>query len=630
MKKGILSLLLAISSLFAMAQCIPSPTGLNAGFHPDNDNIPCVVQNQAYSQAITFQNWDSIIISGFPVAVNYLIIDSILNLPCGISWSTNFINNRLEINESGCIFFDGTTTDTVGEYKLKVKARLSVMLLPGAFPWDFDANGMSLYLRVKANAAAVCPPVDTTASAILQTSTCDLGYVSTTFNTVRGKVYVDTDSNGMFNGNDYGLAWYPVKIDTANYVYTSSNGDYLLNLPIGIYNVAPASNSNYVISSAPNQYTFNFTGGGVDTLNNDFGLSVVNPFSDLSITLSNSNLRLGSPAHYSVNVRNLGTVRSSSTVNLLFDTLFTVTGVYGNPLSQSPGKVTWAVTDIDPGQSRYFSINVTTPVIPSLSGTFVNATAYIDSVVGDIDVTNDTFVKLSQINGPYDPNDKTAYPDVLSQEFVDGNKYIVYRIRFQNTGNDTAFNITVRDTINSPFLDVNSIQLLSASHDYKFHIEDGNICVWEFQNILLPDSNVNEPGSHGYIFFRIRVKNAGVTHGTEILNQAGIYFDFNPVVMTDPSIARADFESGIRDITVNNFVTIQPNPAQNRLVVKHAQWQQGASIVFFDLTGKLMQTTQLTNETTEILTTNLSNGIYLYQVLGANGIEGIGKVVIAK
>lgn len=630
MKKGILSLLLAISSLFAMAQCIPSPTGLNAGLYPENDQVPCVVQNQTFNASFTFQNFDSATVSGIRTRVDSIIIDSIVNLPCGISWSTNFAGNKLDNRESGCIFFNGTSSDPAGLYKLDINIRIKLSILPGLVPFNLEDLGFPVYLRVKASPGAACPPVDTTATATLQTSSCNLGYLNTYFNTVRGRVYVDSDGNGSFNGADYGLAGYKVYADASNHAYTNQDGYYLLYLPAGNYSVAPEANANYALSGGTAQYPFNFSAGGSDYPGNDFGLTVTNAFTNLAVTVNSSFFRPGFLGSYTVSVTNLGTVAASGTASLLFDTLFAVNGTAPTASALTPGYAEWAVNNIKPGQTQRFVLNVTTPIDVNLLGTTVNAFGNIDVTGTDTDLDDNTFELGTIISGAYDPNDKTAYPDVLSQEFVDGNSYIVYRIRFQNTGNDTAFNITVRDTINSPFLDINSIQLLSASNDYKFRIEEGNICIWEFPNILLPDSNVNEPGSHGYIFFRIRVKNAGVTHGTEVLNQAGIYFDFNPVVMTDPSVARADFESGIRDVSTNNYVSISPNPAQNQLVVKHAQWQQGASIVFFDLTGKLMQTMPLTNETTEVSTTSLPNGIYLYQVLGATGIEGMGKIVIAK
>jgi hypothetical protein len=56
-----------------------------------------------------------------------------------------------------------------------------------------------------------------------------------------------------------------------------------------------------------------------------------------------------------------------------------------------------------------------------------------------------------------------------------------------------------------------------------------------FPNILLPDSNINEPRSHGFVGFRIR-PHLPLLPGDEITNIANIYFDFNPPVITEPSV----------------------------------------------------------------------------------------------
>ena len=53
-----------------------------------------------------------------------------------------------------------------------------------------------------------------------------------------------------------------------------------------------------------------------------------------------------------------------------------------------------------------------------------------------------------------------------------------------------------------------------------------------FNNIQLPDSNVNEPASHGFVKFKINQR-ANNPLGTVIENKAGIYFDFNEAVITN-------------------------------------------------------------------------------------------------
>jgi hypothetical protein len=120
-------------------------------------------------------------------------------------------------------------------------------------------------------------------------------------------------------------------------------------------------------------------------------------------------------------------------------------------------------------------------------------------------------------------------------------------------------------------------------------------------------------------------------NGTEILNQVGIYFDFNPVVMTDPSVARVDFGSGIFNAVFNNSqIKLYPNPATNTLTIEYSNWKNESTLQLVDVTGKLMLSQPISGKTTQLDITNLPNGMYLYRVLSVNGIEGIGKVVIAR
>ncbi|MBK9629212.1 MAG: DUF11 domain-containing protein [Flavobacteriales bacterium] len=115
-------------------------------------------------------------------------------------------------------------------------------------------------------------------------------------------------------------------------------------------------------------------------------------------------------------------------------------------------------------------------------------------------------------------------------------------IRFQNTGTDTAFNVVVTDTLPST-LDPATISLVTASHANTWSLQGQGTLKFILPNILLPDSNVNEPMSHGLISFRIRPKQP-LTAGTVIENIANIYFDFNPPVITEPSVLVAEFSTG--------------------------------------------------------------------------------------
>ena len=147
----------------------------------------------------------------------------------------------------------------------------------------------------------------------------------------------------------------------------------------------------------------------------------------------------------------------------------------------------------------------------------------------------DDFVETycRMVTASYDPNDKQVNPEGLTNtdHYIDSNVVLEYVVHFQNTGTDTAFKVVIRDTL-SPYLDITTIQPGAGSHPYTLDILGNNILQWTFDNILLPDSNVNEPESHGFMKYKIDQK-PGNALGTVIENSAGIIFDFNTPVITN-------------------------------------------------------------------------------------------------
>ena len=149
----------------------------------------------------------------------------------------------------------------------------------------------------------------------------------------------------------------------------------------------------------------------------------------------------------------------------------------------------------------------------------------------DEDLFIETFCMT--VTGSYDPNDKQVSPvGITSNKYITSEDELEYLIRFQNTGTDTAFKVVIRDTITTDVLDIATLTSGASSHDYTFNIYGHGIAEWTFDNILLPDSNVNEPESHGFVKFKVQ-QLSGNTDGTLIENRAAIYFDFNAPVITN-------------------------------------------------------------------------------------------------
>lgn len=197
------------------------------------------------------------------------------------------------------------------------------------------------------------------------------------------------------------------------------------------------------------------------------------------------------------------------------------------------------------------------------------------------------------------------------------NQQLQYVIRFQNTGNDTAFTVVIRDTLDIN-LDIYSVVQGAASHDYNFQIFGPRVLEWTFSNILLPDSNHNEMLSHGFTSFTVN-QNPNLPDNTKIYNSGDIYFDFNPPVITNKTMHTVN-----RNVQVNtsenqmaeglNDIHIYPNPFNSEIYIVSQADLTGEKFFISDVYGKKIKSGRLTGKVTTLVTGNLEKGIYLLTV----------------
>jgi len=155
-----------MASIGVYAQCTPDFTIVGGGFKPSSDSLPCAVQGSAYDQTVTIQNFTVV---GGSFNVDSVLIDSIKNIPCGISFA--MLRKKLGPGESGCIRFRGTTADAAGQYKLAIWVRVYTTPDPPAgiegAAWKLDelaalgGYDYRSWIRVK-TAAGACTALDTT------------------------------------------------------------------------------------------------------------------------------------------------------------------------------------------------------------------------------------------------------------------------------------------------------------------------------------------------------------------------------------------------------------------------------------------------------------------------------------
>ncbi|MEO6669515.1 MAG: T9SS type A sorting domain-containing protein [Ferruginibacter sp.] len=347
------------------------------------------------------------------------------------------------------------------------------------------------------------------------------------FPLMTGYVYNDNNNNNIKDANEPYRANVKVQLSNAAFTMTNSNGYYQIPADsIGSYSVT-ATAPNF-FAAIPAQHNYNFS--SYDTLvTGNFALQATTTVDSLTISVLPINwaARPGFAYPYLVSYQNVGTTTLSPNIVFNYDNSRLDYDSNSNAAVTNSGL---ALSLAEPGfvagmQKSYIAYFRVKPT--AVIGDSVRAHVSINAAA-----TTAMDSTIAEIRGSYDPNDKSATP-VLSPTQVANGNYIYYTIRFQNTGTDTAFNVVITDTLNSQ-LQAATLQVINTSHPAKITVT-GNAVSFEFLNILLPDSNVNELKSHGYVTFRIKPQ-ATVALNSSIPNIAAIYFDYNSPVITNTAL----------------------------------------------------------------------------------------------
>jgi uncharacterized repeat protein (TIGR01451 family) len=220
--------------------------------------------------------------------------------------------------------------------------------------------------------------------------------------------------------------------------------------------------------------------------------------------------------------------------------------------------------------------------------------------------------------GSYDPNDKKGVPTGIGiKHYIDRGSDMHYTIRFQNTGNYPAFAVSIRDTL-SPDLNQLSARMTGFSHPCQMSLLNGNILVFDFPGIVLPDSVNNEPESHGFVSFSIS-QLPNTAEGIEIKNQAAIYFDFNDPIITNQTLHTNGIPRPTNQLHEVNLTTLalNPNPFKSEVTIQLDQTDTPNGVMtltLYDAFGKLCDTKTFTGSTLTYRNDALVPGVYLLKI----------------
>lgn len=459
------------------------------------------------------------------------------------------------------------------------------------------------------------------------TDTSHIGYwVETLPNAcqINGKVFRDMDNNSSLNAADLPFQNVVIQASPVNYFAASgTDGSYQIFTDTGSYSLTIPYPPLYYTATTASPQTAVFTVLGQIDAGNHFGFAPVPGMNDLQVHITpiNYGARVGMGEIYHLTYENIGTTTiNNAAVSFKFPSGASFNSAVPSVTAVNSDSASWNVGSLVPGQTGFIVVymNIATG-LPINS--FLNFTARINPTTGDQNPTDNAFILAHTVVNSWDPNDKHVFPEGnITPTQVAAGQWLTYTVRFQNTGNDVAYNIEIKDAL-SANLDVASLEILAASHNYDWTLSGNGQLRFNFPNINLPDSGANEVESHGFIQYRIKAK-TNLALGTEIKNTAYIYFDFNPAIITNTTNTLVSTTIAVDNSITSQPFTIFPNPAKEEIFVTSTEQIQ--SLTLYDLTGKKLNMVQ---NATKMNIADCAKGLYLLEIVTAKG-KAINKIVV--
>lgn len=382
---------------------------------------------------------------------------------------------------------------------------------------------------------------------------------------INGTVYLDANGNGQ---RDTGEGAFPrpvavqnVANPTAGTWLSGSNGLYHALLPPGTYALEAAAPAHYTVSApASNRQQATLTGIGHIVGGRDFGVKPTPNQKDVRVTLTPfSNARQGFANRYRVRVENLGTVAiPTGQVTVQFDAALQYSGAQPAPTRYTTTMATWNFQNLAPFSVLNFDVAGSLPVSVSL-GTAIRSTASV-MVNNDLDLTNNVDTVRQTVVGSFDPNDLMVNYTSLTPAQMAAGTALDYTVRFQNLGTDTAFTVTIQDTLPAHLLRLGTLQVVSQSHNCWWNILDNNHLMVRFDHANLPPQSTSVLNSMGFVRFQVMPK-ATLAPGALIPNVAHIVFDYNAPVTTNEVQTLLLAPNGLVAAAEAATWSLYPNPA---------------------------------------------------------------------
>ncbi|MFI5252198.1 MAG: SdrD B-like domain-containing protein [Bacteroidota bacterium] len=357
---------------------------------------------------------------------------------------------------------------------------------------------------------------------------------------ISGLKFNDKTGNHQFDGSDYGMGGWNIKLTgnngfTTQFFLTLNDGSYSFkNLPPGIYTVSELQRWPWT-QTFPQFGTYNIQIlGGENLTGENFGNYNPQNIYDLAINIFGNYWPKKTPCCgqqfiYEAVVQNNGTVAIlNPDIFIQLDRNLTYLGG-----SVIPNKITNSIN----GTLLEYRLPVLIPGVPQtyfigvkptcqFFGPVLTTCAEVDPIAGDTYPLNNKATTTVGVTCQTAIAGKMQIPtgSCAADGYLTKSDSITYMIPFTNSGSDTVRTIVLRDTLDSN-IDTTNIRFVAGSHPCAFE-QNGSILVFTFQDINLPPNSVDEYGSSGFVVFTAHPK-PDVLNGAMITNTPWLYYDLN-------------------------------------------------------------------------------------------------------
>ena len=342
--------------------------------------------------------------------------------------------------------------------------------------------------------------------------------------------FVDNNQNGIFDSLDNSFYEPSVEISPSAYYNISSDTlvEYFLNVYDSYEFNLVIDTSIWQASDSLSRTIFMDSLLVLDTVLY-IGISPINDWL-IQSDVTGDFPRCGTSITHYFQIQNLGKRIDSAYVEYNLDDGVTYLSSEPIPDSINGQVLIYGFTDLLSSHLKQVSVQVDLPLM--IDTNYHSLKSIVDT--GQF-VMLDSIGMEEIIRCSYDPNDKQVSPRNGDEGYVLNGSSLEYLIRFQNTGNDTAFVVEVRDTLDLN-IDINTFELISFSDPVNVSIDQSSrVISFLFENINLTDTITNETDSHGFVKYKVSLIDSLVLDET-IENKADIYFDMNLPITTNTTL----------------------------------------------------------------------------------------------